>query len=142
MLCLQGNRTSEMQKVTVIVTTLSKNAIKFSIKLIEVDNFTVGVNSMSSVRGVTAMSPEYRYVDLRSKGNSSLLNVRVHSEDEHVCAIVSVQPAGCPVSDTEDVIRNRVANDSGPGRIIDSKILVELKILVVILSRDHAVVVV
>ena len=36
MLCLQGNRTSEMHKVTVIVTTLSKNAIKFSIKLIEV----------------------------------------------------------------------------------------------------------
>ena len=35
----------------------------------------------------------------------------------------------------------RVANDSRPGRLIDSKIMVELKILGVILCHDHAVVV-
>ena len=28
-------------------------------------------------------------------------------KEEDVCAIVSVQPPDCPVSDTEDLIRNR-----------------------------------
>ena len=36
---------------------------------------------------------------------------------------------------------SRVANDSRPGRLIDSKFMVELKILVVIICHDHAVVV-
>ena len=35
----------------------------------------------------------------------------------------------------------RVANDSRPGRLMDSKIMVNLKILVVILCHEHAVVV-
>ena len=35
----------------------------------------------------------------------------------------------------------RVANDSRPGWLMDSKIMVELNILVVILCHDHAVVV-
>ena len=35
----------------------------------------------------------------------TLLNVRVSSEDS-VCAIVSVQPFTCPVSDVEETVRN------------------------------------
>ena len=46
-------------------------------------------------------------------------------------------------SDSEKIIGLgfiRVANDSRPGWLINSKIMVELKILVVILCHDHAVV--
>ena len=55
---------------------------------------------------MTVATPVYRYVDLKGVDTNYLLNVRVDSEDEEVCAIVSVQPPDCPVSDTEDVIRN------------------------------------
>ena len=54
---------------------------------------------------MTVATPVYRYVDLKGVDTNYLLNVRVDSEDEEVCAIVSVQPPDCPVSDTEDVIR-------------------------------------
>ena len=55
---------------------------------------------------MTVATPEYRYVDLKDVDSNYLLNVRVDSEDEDVCAIVSVQPPDCPVSDTEDLIRD------------------------------------
>ena len=52
--------------------------------------------------------------------------------------IIILLPEGSRVLSTP---KNRVANDSRPGRLIDSKITVELKILVVIPCHDHAVVV-
>ena len=39
------------------------------------------------------------------------------------------------------ILSNRVAKDSLPGRLIDSKIMVEWKIMAVILRHDHDVVV-
>ena len=105
-LCLHGNGFPAAQEVTVVVSSSSAAGLAFSVRLFEVDDFAVGLNEEGEVRGVTAATPEYRYVDLRDADTDFLLNVRVDSRDGGVCAIVSVQPPGCPVSDTEDVVRN------------------------------------
>ena len=83
------------------------SSLTFSVRLFAVDDFAVGLNEEGEVRAVTAATPEYRYVDLRDADTDFLLNVRVDSRDGGVCAIVSVQPPGCPVSDTEDVVRKK-----------------------------------
>ena len=107
-LCLHGNGVPVVQEVTVVVSTSSADDIVFDIRLYEVEDFALAVNDVGEVRDLTAATPVYRYVDLKGVDTNYLLNVRVESEDEEVCAIVSVQPPDCPVSDTENLIRNLI----------------------------------
>ncbi len=94
------------QEVSVVISTSSKVPVSFKVYLYETTDFSTGINEYSRVNGVTVSSPEYRYVDFSRAEDNTLLNVKVESGDESVCAIVSVQPHNCPVSDLEETVRN------------------------------------
>ena len=64
-LCLHGNGVPVVQEVTVVVSTSSATDIEFAIRLFEVEDFALGVNEKGEVRGATAATPVYRYVDLK-----------------------------------------------------------------------------
>lgn len=109
-LCLHGEDQLDLpafaQEVTVIISTSSAREVPFSINLYDVHDFSTGLNKKARVDDVTVSSPVFRYVDLLHAEDNSLLNVRVDSTNEDICAIVSVQPFNCPVSDIEETIRN------------------------------------
>ena len=64
-LCLHGNGVPVVQEVTVVVSTSSATDIEFAIRLFEVEDFALGVNEKGEVKGATAATPVYRYVDLK-----------------------------------------------------------------------------
>ena len=97
-ICITPTTTNDY--ITVVVSLLSSYPITFDLTLYEMTHFSTGLNSVEPVAGVGPTTPDYRFVNLLGVDEDSLLQVKVRSEED-VCALVSVQPTNCPVSDTE-----------------------------------------
>ncbi|XP_059098452.1 SID1 transmembrane family member 1-like [Tigriopus californicus] len=108
-LCLLDDVISspDRQEITVVVSTSSRNKVDFTLKLFEVEDFTTDMNQVSSLTGVDTATPVYRFVNLQPFEKTALLRVKVTSEDQDVCALISIQPYLCPVLDMERTVRFR-----------------------------------
>ncbi len=93
------------QEVTVVLSTASGYPIDFAVTLYEIRHFDATLNKYSDVKGVSVSTPVYRYVDLTTSSEDHLLELRVESKTGDVCAITSLQPFQCPVSDLEETVR-------------------------------------
>lgn len=97
----------DRQEITVVLSTSSRNSVSFNLKLFEVEDFTTDLNQVSSLSNVDPATPVYRFVNLQPFEKTTLLRVKVTSENKDVCALISIQPYLCPVLDTERTVRFR-----------------------------------
>ena len=101
-----GNNTApEQQLISVVLSTLSKNDVNFTIELYEVKDFILHHNDTDGiVANVSAHAPKLYYIDLRRCEDESK-TLHIHSSED-VCAIVSLQKPDQSLIYTEDVMRN------------------------------------
>jgi len=92
------------QTVEVALSTASGHPIHFGVILYFVPDFAVQLGDTDYVRGVGVSTPQYRFVDLSRSDNDHLIQLKVESNDDDVCAIVSLQPFDCPASDTIETV--------------------------------------
>ena len=102
---VEGNDTDPEQKIiSVILTTLSKRDVSFTIELYEVKDFILPHDDKEGVVGsVSPHAPKLYYIDLQDCNCSR--TIHVNSKDD-VCAIVSLQRADQPLIYTDDVMRH------------------------------------
>ena len=110
-ICITPTTTNSNEYITIVVSLLSSYPITFDLTLFEMKDFSTSLNKMESVQDIGPTTPDYRFVNLLNVDEDSLLQIKVQS-DEDICALVSVQPMTCPVSDTESNIRQEGAFQS------------------------------
>ena len=97
-----GEKESELELITISVSTASKTNVNYKINLYKQNNFTLKMNHTYEIPNtgnsevLSPSSPIFYYFEFEENQESALITLK---SDDDICMTLSIQDASCPVLD-------------------------------------------